>query len=161
MVSPCLLVAALLPCSTSIIRSRRDTVDSVGLIPKRVPFAKYNHCIKTFRHAVALDERRVKFKANLYDKIITSEAEGFDVEYTPISQQGRRLHKGVVHLFKHLFMKKADVNCEPELDRYNRGSRLQDGYTNKAKTTDVKEVWFAGCHTGRHLFKPFLYVLRC
>ncbi|TEB40268.1 hypothetical protein FA13DRAFT_1760849 [Coprinellus micaceus] len=45
-----------------------DTVDSVGIIPKRLPFSTSNTIVKTFRHAVALDERRAKFKANLWNR---------------------------------------------------------------------------------------------
>ncbi|KAK2462564.1 hypothetical protein APHAL10511_005407 [Amanita phalloides] len=45
-----------------------DTVDSVGLIPKRLPFTTSNTIVKTFRHAVSLDEHRVKFKANLWNR---------------------------------------------------------------------------------------------
>ncbi|KAF7348054.1 hypothetical protein MSAN_01757800 [Mycena sanguinolenta] len=44
-----------------------DTVDSVGVIPKRLPFTTSNTIVRTFRHAVSLDERRAKFKANLWN----------------------------------------------------------------------------------------------
>ncbi|CAE6489699.1 unnamed protein product [Rhizoctonia solani] len=43
-----------------------DTVNSVGIIPRELPFAKSNFLVRVFRHAVALDERRAKFKANLW-----------------------------------------------------------------------------------------------
>ena len=46
----------------------RDTVNSVGLIPRRLPFATSNTIVGTFRHAVSLDERRAKFKANLCNR---------------------------------------------------------------------------------------------
>jgi uncharacterized protein (DUF2235 family) len=46
----------------------RDTVNLVGLIPRRLPFTTSNKVVKTFRHAVALDERRAKFKANLWNR---------------------------------------------------------------------------------------------
>ena len=46
----------------------RDTVNSVGLIPRRLPFTTSNTIIRTFRHAVSLDERRAKFKANLWNR---------------------------------------------------------------------------------------------
>jgi uncharacterized protein (DUF2235 family) len=39
-------------------------VDSVGLIPKELPFTKDNTIVCTFRHAISLDEHRAKFKAN-------------------------------------------------------------------------------------------------
>lgn len=42
-----------------------DTVASVGMIPRILPFAKTNNTsVRYFRHALALDERRAKFKAN-------------------------------------------------------------------------------------------------
>lgn len=40
-----------------------DTVASVGIIPRILPFAKTNNTsVRYFRHAIALDERRAKFK---------------------------------------------------------------------------------------------------
>ncbi|PPQ62874.1 hypothetical protein CVT24_006272 [Panaeolus cyanescens] len=45
-----------------------DTVSSVGIIPRRLPFTTSNTVVKTFRHAVSLDERRAKFKANLWNR---------------------------------------------------------------------------------------------
>ena len=47
---------------------KRDTVDSVGFIPKRLPFTTSNTIVRTFRHAVSLDERRAKFKMNLWNR---------------------------------------------------------------------------------------------
>ncbi|PWN31140.1 hypothetical protein BDZ90DRAFT_248796 [Jaminaea rosea] len=42
-----------------------DTVASVGVIPRILPLAKSdNSSVAFFRHALALDERRAKFKAN-------------------------------------------------------------------------------------------------
>lgn len=41
---------------------------SVGVIPHRLPFTTSNTAIRTFRHALSLDERRAKFKANHYNR---------------------------------------------------------------------------------------------
>lgn len=38
------------------------------MIPRRLPFTTSNTVVRTFRHAIALDERRSKFKANLWNK---------------------------------------------------------------------------------------------
>ncbi|EKM49551.1 uncharacterized protein PHACADRAFT_265089 [Phanerochaete carnosa HHB-10118-sp] len=47
-----------------------DTVASVGLLrSKTLPFTTTNTTIKTFRHALALDERRAKFQPNLYHRL--------------------------------------------------------------------------------------------
>jgi len=44
-----------------------DTVNSVGYwTTKSLPFTAYNPMVRTFRHAVALDERRAKFRTNLW-----------------------------------------------------------------------------------------------
>ena len=46
----------------------RDTVNSVGLIRRRLPFTASNTVISVFRHAISLDERRAKSKANLWNR---------------------------------------------------------------------------------------------
>jgi len=47
-----------------------DTVSSVGWLwdPKHYQFTKYNPTVKVFRHAVSLDERRAKFRQNLWEQ---------------------------------------------------------------------------------------------
>ncbi|CAE6399406.1 unnamed protein product [Rhizoctonia solani] len=50
-----------------------DTVNSVGMIPRELPFARTNYLIRVFRHAVALDERRAKFKANMWGRATEEE----------------------------------------------------------------------------------------
>ena len=49
-------------------------MDSVGVWPKRLPFATSPTIIKTFRHALSLDERRVKFKATPWNRPNAKEA---------------------------------------------------------------------------------------
>lgn len=75
----------------------RDTVCSVGILPRQLPFTASNTTVRFFRHALALDERRATFLVNPW----------------------------------HLRSK--DDNHD---DRDERPS------------TDVREVWFAGCHAG-------------
>jgi len=41
----------------------RDTVGSVAF---QLPFTKSDYAVRNFRHALALDEHRTKFKANLW-----------------------------------------------------------------------------------------------
>jgi len=46
-----------------------DTVASVGILNGRtLPFTTSNDAIKTFRHALSLDERRVKFRPNMWHR---------------------------------------------------------------------------------------------
>ncbi|CAE6471728.1 unnamed protein product [Rhizoctonia solani] len=47
---------------------------STGLIPHELPFAKSNYVVRYFRHAVALDERRSKFKDNLWGRTSDQDA---------------------------------------------------------------------------------------
>jgi hypothetical protein len=56
------------PPTFDLTLTLRDTVNSVGIIPRRLPFTTSNTIVRTFRHAVSLDERRAKFKANLWNR---------------------------------------------------------------------------------------------
>lgn len=77
-----------------------DSVASVGFIPRKLPLSSTpNQKARYFRHAIALDERRAKFKVCRYHQTTNNSAE------------------------------KATVAAD-------------GGYFD----TDVKEVWFAGCH---------------
>ncbi|KAH9055195.1 hypothetical protein EDB87DRAFT_1688475 [Lactarius vividus] len=69
-----------------------DTVCSVGLVSRELPFTASNTAVRFFRHALALDERRATFRMNHW----------------------------------HRRRKDNDDEVRPK--------------------TDVREVWFAGCH---------------
>lgn len=45
------------------------------MFPKRLPFTTSNVIVRTFRHAISLDERRSKFKANLWNRPTAQEAQ--------------------------------------------------------------------------------------
>ncbi|KAG8953853.1 hypothetical protein FRC04_001483 [Tulasnella sp. 424] len=52
-----------------------DTVSAVGVVwPRHLPFSSANTTIKTFRHALSLDERRVRFQPNLWHREAGGEA---------------------------------------------------------------------------------------
>lgn len=44
----------------------RDTVSSVGIIPRSLPYSSQNDGVKIFRHALALDECRARFRPNIW-----------------------------------------------------------------------------------------------
>ncbi|KAG6908204.1 hypothetical protein DXG01_005793 [Tephrocybe rancida] len=75
-----------------------DTVNSVGLIPRRLPFTTSNTIVRTFRHAIALDERRAKFKANLWNRPNPTEAtlgvEGQKPEIPKVRESSPGKHDG-------------------------------------------------------------------
>jgi len=95
------------------------------MIPKRLPFTTFNTHVKAFRHALALDEHRVRFKPNFFNRPTREEIS--------LGLKWGELPKKVddkPHRRKTL----------RELERqYTRGGNHE---------TDVKEVWFSGCHCG-------------
>jgi len=99
-----------------------DTVASVGMIPHSLPFTHSNTAIRYFRHAMSLDERRAKFKANHYHLRHDHEQKGTRVGDMPRSNH-RHPHFHSSHLHDHDH--KGEV---------------------RPTKTDVREVWFAGCH---------------
>lgn len=93
-----------------------DTVDSVGaVVDRRLPFLTSTKVIKTFRHAVALEEHRAKFQANLWNEPTAAEEELGKVRPCP--------------------------STNPE----SKSPPMSEDRKERQKT-DVKEVWFAGCH---------------
>src|SRR6266404_7099376 len=114
----------------SLIHSYRDTVTSVGIIPRGLPFTHSNTAIRYFRHAISLDERRAKFKANHYHLRHDDDQQGTKLGEMPRSNQ-RHPH---YHCNRHYH------------DHHNKQA---DEETNDGPwVTDVREVWFAGCHCG-------------
>lgn len=99
-----------------------DTVNSVGLIPRRLPFTTSNTIVRTFRHAVALDERRSKFKANHWNRPTDKEA--------VLGTDGQ---------------KPKDARPKPVKQQTLKAMERQFSEHDE-HPTDVEEVWFAGCH---------------
>ncbi|KAF5372302.1 hypothetical protein D9615_009237 [Tricholomella constricta] len=101
-----------------------DTVNSVGLIPRRLPFTTSNTIVRTFRHAVSLDERRAKFKANLWNRPNEKESK-LGVKGQKPDKPDKKKKPAHKNSLKKLEKKYSDVSDHP---------------------TDIEEVWFAGCH---------------
>ncbi|KAJ7243067.1 hypothetical protein C8J57DRAFT_1243788 [Mycena rebaudengoi] len=102
-----------------------DTVNSVGLIPKRLPFTTSNTIVRTFRHAVSLDERRAKFKPNLWNRPNAKE-QSLSISDQKVHDHSNRPRPPSKKMSQHLMEHK-----------YARDPN---------KPTDIDEVWFAGCH---------------
>ncbi|KXN83389.1 hypothetical protein AN958_01526 [Leucoagaricus sp. SymC.cos] len=101
-----------------------DTVDAVGLIPKRLPFTTSNNTVRTFRHAVSLDERRSKFKANLW----LGRSKGEVKHDTQVNQSLQQPVEPPESPLSPINEKSASKkHCSAEKEHYN----------------DVEEVWFA------------------
>ncbi|TRM70616.1 hypothetical protein BD626DRAFT_478028 [Schizophyllum amplum] len=149
-----------------------DTVASVGIIPKRLPFTLSNTHIRYFRHALALDEHRVRFQPSLYIR-----PKNADVPEQPKRPQGNEVQgNGSQGDGSRMSMASTDtrVGSSPkgkgsqdgDEDRASNGNKGRNGDKNKdgkpknkmralerkygdrgKYITDVQEVWFSGCHS--------------
>lgn len=117
----------------------RDTVCSVGLIPRTLPFTSSNSAIKTFRHALSLDEHRAKFKANHYQRPTEEEIKR-GVQPGEMPKAG---HRTLTPKSRIGLGKKRSSSQEQE--QHERDFSAEDAHHSE---TDVLEVWFAGCHCG-------------
>ncbi|KAH9960918.1 hypothetical protein BC827DRAFT_1206197 [Russula dissimulans] len=106
-----------------------DTVSSVGLVPRTLPFTSSNTAIRYFRHAISLDEHRAKFTANYYHLTPPEDLRG-----TKPGEMPRSNHRHP-HFHRH------------HHDHHHKGkSPGEKQYERDDVKTDVLEVWFAGCH---------------
>lgn len=95
----------------------RDTVCSVGVVPHSHPYTSVNYGVKYFRHALALDERRARFRPNVWDEATLEREQDLDVD-EPAFKFERHLDK-----------------MDTDEGRYEPPDR---------SLCDVLEVWFAG-----------------
>lgn len=95
-----------------------DCVASVGFIPRKLPFSKSaTNSVRYFRHAMALDEHRSKFKVCQWqhENPDIKRADTFDA--TPKAQMKRAVAKtGLFHLpgSKSAKVQKAKMSANPE-----------------------------------------------
>ncbi|KAK0243756.1 hypothetical protein EDD85DRAFT_171967 [Armillaria nabsnona] len=99
-----------------------DTVGSVGVFPRRLPFTTSNVHVKHFRHALALDEHRVRFLPAFWHR-------------TSSAQHKLGLQRGEMPRSLSMGHVKSLGELESEYDQVDVDT-----------PTDVEEVWFAGCH---------------
>ncbi len=91
----------------------------MGLIPQTHPYTSINYSVKCFRHALALDERRTRFRPNTWGEQTVDREQELDV----------------------------DLPIDWEADRSNRD--VWQYTAPERSHADVKEVWFAGDLTCR------------
>ncbi|KAI0640163.1 hypothetical protein C8Q77DRAFT_1226397 [Trametes polyzona] len=128
-----------------------DTVSSVGVIPHTLPFTSSNTAIRVFRHALSLDEHRARFQANLYQHPTKHQAARGtkpgdmpkrDTEYA--TRVGIRSGSN-----SHGKSGGQDNKNDSEWRKQRRAEREFSSHDPDSDgTTDVLEVWFAGCHCG-------------
>jgi uncharacterized protein (DUF2235 family) len=117
---------------------RRDTVCSVGLAGRTLPFTGSNTSVRYFRHALSLDERRAKFKANYWHLMCPEDNKGTQLGEMPRSNQ-RHPYYDSSHRHHRHHLHQGEKQPEEEFD-------------DRPWETDVLEVWFAGCHCGTSSF---------
>ena len=130
-----------------------DSVASVGFIPRQLPLSSTPTCKpRHFRHAMALDERRSKFKVCRHknadhNSILASEGYG--------SLVGRLTQFMTKHVLPNY--KEQDDHPPPYSQRLDDGDqeylndKTDDEYERltgheRPFDTDVHEVWFMGAH---------------
>lgn len=121
----------------------RDTVASVGIIPRELPFVANNSAITYFRHALALDEHRAKFIPNFYH---SSKREQEDLW---AEQQASKTRPSATPMASAVSNgKKPQENGTQKGSKHMTESQLHQQAVNAklGTQTDSKEVWFAGCH---------------
>ncbi|KAF7293898.1 DUF2235 domain-containing protein [Mycena chlorophos] len=108
-----------------------DTVNSVGIFPRRLPFTTSNTIVRTFRHAMALDERRAKFKVNFWNRPDEKEQNLGTTGTTPPVASTSSHASGSL----------------PKPSKQHSHQLLEQRYArDRSVPTDIEEVWFAGCH---------------
>jgi len=132
-----------------------DTVASVGVIMGRtLPFTNSNSSIKTFRHALSLDEHRAKFRPNFYHRPAPNEqATKLDPEHGSYDPSSKTYSSQ---------LSSSSNEDSPKSEKKKRWGLFGFGETFTIKTTgksiapvvteagqpdDVLEVWFSGCHS--------------
>jgi uncharacterized protein (DUF2235 family) len=102
-------------------------VSSVGIIPRAHPYTSVNYAVKTFRHALALDERRTRFRPKTWYEATLERELDLDVDEPDFGQRGTT--------------SRDDWTYQPL----------------KRNLADVEEVWFSGktCRACLELSDPF------
>lgn len=151
----------------------RDTVGSIGVFGGHLAFTRMNPSIVVLRHALALDERRTRYRPNPYvDKAsrggvrkgIPSVSERFNQEPLaapapsvppPVINSGDRLIER--RLIDCTFLPKDAADGQSQQRTDGRGEVV--GAHQKTGHLQRKEVWFAGCHSGELIFQRYIHAL--
>lgn len=122
-----------------------DCVASVGFIPRKLPFSKSpTSTVSYFRHAMALDEHRAKFKICQWQHK-DPDAAIKELENFPKNKTEKALQIGRIRRIFSCFGSKKRPSGE-EQDHLESKFNEYDHDEHDHIPTDVKEVWFAGAH---------------
>ena len=130
-----------------------DSVASVGFIPRQLPLSSTPRCKpRHFRHAMALDERRSKFKVCRHQKADHN-------SIMAVESAGNPVGKLTQFMTKHVLPKYIEQDDQPPLHSHRLDDGDQEFLDDKTDDeyerltghtrpfeTDVHEVWFIGAH---------------
>ncbi len=120
-----------------MLTNNRDTVNSVGIVPRRLPFTTSNTVIRTFRHAVSLDEHRAKFKANLWNWPSARDLKLSTKSSPPSSQENTA--DSTVHRPWHIPGMESGIAWSPDDEKHLQ--KLEKLHSSPAaQHTDIEEV---------------------
>ncbi|KAF2967015.1 hypothetical protein GQX73_g6531 [Xylaria multiplex] len=140
-----------------------DCVASVGFFPRKLPFSKTaTNTVHYFRHAMALDEHRAKFKVCHWQQEQPGSTPEMThretIDFTPAGRLRRHFNLG--RHFKHLRTPPGMSEKRPKGAATNdrAGDSSDEAWDSKFKAqeeankhyrdfvTDALEVWFMGAH---------------
>lgn len=120
----------------------RDTVDAVGVISRSLPFTTSNTIIRTFRHALALDEHRAKFRANLWHRTPSRSDQRFAVARAPVRE--RHWYESTSGITKESAAHWTEEELGPDTKALRQEVEMPS-MSGQVKSTDIEEVWFPVC----------------
>ncbi len=103
---------------------------------------KSNDAIRVFRHALALDERRVRFKPALYRYTPPEDVHGINPGDMPKGDTTWAFAHELEPLLAQIYGKPRRSASGDQFCKDHAGSHAHG-------KTDSLEVWFAGCHCGK------------
>lgn len=118
----------------------------MGFIPKRLPFTTSNTHVRTFRHAVSLDEHRAKFKANLWNRPNATEVKlgtHSDDDDEEVVASPLPFLKGHKHNVSTSTNSTSDEDRKLDnLEEIYSEREIHSKKTQQPSATDIEEVWF-------------------
>jgi uncharacterized protein (DUF2235 family) len=119
-----------------------DTVASCGAIfPRVLPFSTYNGKTRVFRHALALDERRAKFRQETWHYSLPQKTFSLiDYGLGVLKYPARVAQKHVFERLKLPFIRKSETKNEEEEFRLTMERYALEDDVESSRPVDIKEV---------------------
>ncbi|KIK60798.1 hypothetical protein GYMLUDRAFT_225554 [Collybiopsis luxurians FD-317 M1] len=130
-----------------------DTVASIGFINRRLPFTSSNNNVRYFRHALSLDEHRARFVPSLWTHEVPHHqhkehlSSKFGVPEGVMPKSNPKRKDQEMSLQQATNGNTRKTSTDKTLHEYEQEFDAIVGVDSSSQgSTDVEEVWFAGCH---------------